>query len=318
MSQHRAGRPGRARREAAPARPPRAAEPADAFADVKQLGLCPALASLSYVFWIVGGMEMVERLAYYGVAAVATLYATDPVEKGGLGVTLSDSATILLSGPLVQSLVPVFTGGLSDRYGYKETIFASTLVKISGYLIMAFFPTYWGFFAGAIAARHGHGHLQAGHPGHAGQVHQPREQLDGVGRLLPDRQHRRLHRPARRRHRCASSPGTTSSSPARRSSASTSSSSSPTRSRARPSASSRRARDRREQGAEEPRRRVAARADEAPRLGVPPHLLGLLVHVQRALRRAAQAHRGLGRHPRPGHARSSAPAATRTRSWSSS
>ena len=34
------------------------------LADVKQLGLWASLASLSYVFWIVGGMEIVERLAY--------------------------------------------------------------------------------------------------------------------------------------------------------------------------------------------------------------------------------------------------------------
>ena len=47
--------------------------------DVKQLGLFAAIASLSYVFWVVGAMEMVERLAYYGVKAVATLYAKDPV-----------------------------------------------------------------------------------------------------------------------------------------------------------------------------------------------------------------------------------------------
>ena len=32
--------------------------------DVKQLGTWAALGSLSYVFWICGGMEMIERLAY--------------------------------------------------------------------------------------------------------------------------------------------------------------------------------------------------------------------------------------------------------------
>ena len=31
-------------------------------------------------------MEMVERLAYYGVRAVATLYATRPESDGGVGV----------------------------------------------------------------------------------------------------------------------------------------------------------------------------------------------------------------------------------------
>jgi POT family proton-dependent oligopeptide transporter len=121
-----------------------------ALADVPQLGLGAAIVSLSYVFWVVGGMEMVERLAYYGVKAVATLYAKDPVSKGGLGVTMSSFGLILGTWAWTQSLVPVFTGGLSDRYGYKQTIFISTVVKICGYLVMAAFASYWGFFAGAI------------------------------------------------------------------------------------------------------------------------------------------------------------------------
>ena len=118
--------------------------------DVKQLGLWASLASLSYVFWIVGAMEMIERLAYYGVRAVATIYATRASSEGGLGVTMATFGLLLGSWNLVQSIVPVFTGGLSDRYGYKETIFVSTILKCIGYLIMAWFGTYWGFFAGAM------------------------------------------------------------------------------------------------------------------------------------------------------------------------
>lgn len=121
-----------------------------ATADVEQLPLWPALKSLGFVFWIVGFMEMIERLAYYGVAAVRTLYLRDSVDKGGLGLTESTYGTILAVWALFQSFVPVLTGGLSDRFGYKETIALSTAVKISGYLVMAFFPSYWGFFAGAL------------------------------------------------------------------------------------------------------------------------------------------------------------------------
>jgi POT family proton-dependent oligopeptide transporter len=117
---------------------------------VQQLGFVPALRSLGYVFWIVGAMEMIERLAYYGVKAVATLYAKDPVSHGGLGITMTRFGTILMAWALIQSFVPALTGGLSDRYGYKETIFASTVVKISGYLTMATWPTFAGFFAGAM------------------------------------------------------------------------------------------------------------------------------------------------------------------------
>ena len=121
-----------------------------ALQDVKQLGLVAAIGSLSYVFWICGGMEMVERLAYYGVKAVAALYATDAVSEGGLGIAMGEFGVILMIWALIQSILPVFTGGLSDRYGYKETIFISTVVKIMGYLTMAFFPSFWGFMGGAV------------------------------------------------------------------------------------------------------------------------------------------------------------------------
>ena len=120
------------------------------LADVKQLGLWAAIASLSYVFWVVGAMEMVERLAYYGVRTVSTLYATRPVSEHGLGVTMARLGTLFFFWNMVQSLLPVFTGGMSDRYGYKETIFFSTIIKVIGYLIMGFFHSYTGFFVGAI------------------------------------------------------------------------------------------------------------------------------------------------------------------------
>ena len=131
--------------------PGAAGSEAPANADtIKQLGFVAAIGTLGYVFWIVGAMEMVERLAYYGVKAVATLYAKDPASKGGLGVTMTEFGTILGVWAWIQSIVPALTGGLSDRYGYKETIFASTVVKICGYLTMGLFPTFAGFFAGAV------------------------------------------------------------------------------------------------------------------------------------------------------------------------
>src|SRR5436189_4521335 len=95
-------------------------------------------------------MEMVERLAYYGVRAVATLYATLAVSEGGLGVTMATYGWLLLFWNLTQNIVAIFIGGLADRYGYKLTIFASTAVKASGYLVIAFFHSYAGFFLGAM------------------------------------------------------------------------------------------------------------------------------------------------------------------------
>jgi len=130
--------------------------------DVKQLGTWAAIGSLSYVFWICGGMEMVERLAYYGVRQVSSLYATDAASNGGLGLAGADVGIIFLFWALMQSFVPVLTGGISDRVGYKETIFASTVIKILGYLLMAWFPSFWGFMAGAMVLAFGTGIFKPG------------------------------------------------------------------------------------------------------------------------------------------------------------
>jgi POT family proton-dependent oligopeptide transporter len=130
--------------------------------DVEQLGTFAAIASLSYVFWICGGMEMVERLAFYGTRQVAGLYGTDAASNGGLGLVEAEVGFIMFTWVVVQTLVPVFTGGISDRIGYKETIFASTVVKIAGYLLMAIFPTYWGFMAGAVVLAFGTGIFKPG------------------------------------------------------------------------------------------------------------------------------------------------------------
>ncbi|MDH4055031.1 MAG: MFS transporter [Gammaproteobacteria bacterium] len=130
--------------------------------DVKQLGIWAALGSLSYVFWVCGGMELIERLAYYGVRQVSSLYATDAVSNGGLGLKGSEIGIIFAVWALMQSFVPVLTGGISDRVGYKETIFASTVFKILGYLIMAWFATYWGFMLGAMVLAFGTGIFKPG------------------------------------------------------------------------------------------------------------------------------------------------------------
>lgn len=105
---------------------------------------------------------MVERLAYYGVRQSSNLYATDAVSRGGLGLIEKQVGIIFLIWATLQAFVPVFTGGLSDRYGYKETIFASTVLKIIGYLLMALFPTFWGFTAGVVTLAIGTGVFKPG------------------------------------------------------------------------------------------------------------------------------------------------------------
>ncbi len=96
------------------------------------------LASFSGVFWISNTMEMLERLAYYGLRTVLPIYMVLSLEEGGPQFDHVQKGMIYAWWAAVQSGVPVFTGGYADRYGYKLTVAISIAIKIAGYLVMAY------------------------------------------------------------------------------------------------------------------------------------------------------------------------------------
>ena len=83
-------------------------------------------------------MELVERFAYYGVRVVLPVFMVEVISNGGPEFTHIQKGTIYAIWALVQSFVPIFTGGLADRYGFKVNIAVSTVLKIIGYLIMGY------------------------------------------------------------------------------------------------------------------------------------------------------------------------------------
>jgi dipeptide/tripeptide permease len=99
---------------------------------LKQLG------KFSGIYWIANWMELVERFAYYGVRVVLPVFMVAAFEQGGPEFTHIQKGTIYAIWALVQSFVPLFTGGFADRYGYKVNIALSTVLKIIGYLVMGY------------------------------------------------------------------------------------------------------------------------------------------------------------------------------------
>ncbi len=108
------------------------------------------LRTLPRAFWMVNVMEMFERLAYYGVRVVIPIYIAQADEIHGLHFTQVQKGTIFMLWALVQSGVPVISGGFADRYGYKRTIAASIAIKAAGYLLMATQRAFWPFTAGCL------------------------------------------------------------------------------------------------------------------------------------------------------------------------
>ncbi|MBT3221842.1 MAG: MFS transporter, partial [Proteobacteria bacterium] len=101
-------------------------------------------------FWSLNTMEAFERLSYFGIRAVVPLYIMQATEPGGLHLTAMHKGTIYAWWALVQSFLPIVTGGIADRYGYKKVLTIAVALNALGYVIMANFHSYLGFFAGVI------------------------------------------------------------------------------------------------------------------------------------------------------------------------
>jgi len=113
------------------------------------------MGSLSRAYWMVNLMEMLERLAYYGVRVVIPIYIAQADEIGGLHFSQTDKGIIFLWWAVVQSVVPMFSGGFADRYGYKRTIAVSVAIKVVGYLLMATQREFWPFLFGCCVLAFG-------------------------------------------------------------------------------------------------------------------------------------------------------------------
>ena len=112
--------------------------PATTESEGAKVPLLIQLKAFSGIYWIANWMELVERFAYYGVRVVLPVFMVSAFEDGGPEFTHLQKGTIYAVWALVQSFVPIFTGGFADRYGYKINIAISTVLKIIGYLIMGY------------------------------------------------------------------------------------------------------------------------------------------------------------------------------------
>jgi dipeptide/tripeptide permease len=111
----------------------------------------------SRVFNLANFMEVLERLAYYGLRTVVPVYMVLAVEHGGPQFDHKQKGLIFAYWALVQSLIPVFSGGFADRHGYKLTVGVAIAFKAVGYLVMA-----WCVEGGAMLS----GGASVGVPGH--------------------------------------------------------------------------------------------------------------------------------------------------------
>ncbi len=97
-------------------------------------------------FWIASSMELFERWAWYGLFAVLALYLTGSTDEGALGFTHTEKGQIMGIVTAILYLLPLFTGVIADKIGYKLSLIIAYVMLITGYYFMGEVTTYTNVF----------------------------------------------------------------------------------------------------------------------------------------------------------------------------
>lgn len=97
-------------------------------------------------FWIANTLELFERWAWYGFFMLFANYLTQSSDKGGLEFSQSEKGMIMGIGTAILYFLPVLTGAIADKYGYKKILAISFGIYISAFIMFPLFDTFTGVF----------------------------------------------------------------------------------------------------------------------------------------------------------------------------
>ena len=89
-------------------------------------------AGFPATFWTANTIELFERGAYYAMASFVVIYLTE-----NLG--MSPTFATFLNGSLLWGLIyflPIVSGTLADKYGFKRSLVVAFIMLSLGYLVM--------------------------------------------------------------------------------------------------------------------------------------------------------------------------------------
>jgi POT family proton-dependent oligopeptide transporter len=102
------------------------------------------------VFWISNIMELFERWAWYGFYNAFALYLTLSKDTGALGFTQVQKGAIIGTGSMLLYFLPLITGAIADRIGFKKVLILSFTAYVAGYFMVGTFESFSMVFAAYI------------------------------------------------------------------------------------------------------------------------------------------------------------------------
>jgi len=112
----------------------------------ENLGFFGLLDSFPRPFWVASAMELFERWAWYGLFAVLALYLTGSTDEGALGFTHIQKGEIMSYVTFILYLLPIITGAIADKIGYKKSLIIAYVLLGTGYYFMGTVTSYTAVF----------------------------------------------------------------------------------------------------------------------------------------------------------------------------
>lgn len=97
-------------------------------------------------FWVANVVELFERWGWYGMYMVLALYLTGSTDTGALGLSQIEKGTIMGIGTAILYFLPVITGAIADKVGYKKILIISFIIYAAGFLLLGQVAGFWPVF----------------------------------------------------------------------------------------------------------------------------------------------------------------------------
>ncbi len=104
------------------------------------------LKSFPKLFWVANTIELLERFAWYGFFMLFANYLTSSLDAGGLELSQAQKGIIMGVGTGILYFLPIITGSIADKFGYRRVLFVAFIVYTTAFIAMPLFKSFAGVF----------------------------------------------------------------------------------------------------------------------------------------------------------------------------
>jgi len=104
--------------------------------EIKEMTFKEKIKSFPRTFWVSNTVELFERWGWYGLFNVLAIYLTASTDTGALGFSQEQKGTLMGIVSGMVYLLPLFTGAISDKVGYKKSLIVAFSLYAIGFFVM--------------------------------------------------------------------------------------------------------------------------------------------------------------------------------------